>query len=187
MNLNSFPASENIYVRALFDQSIKRIAEALIAQKDIVDSHRPPTQADIDKFIVTSDDPEVQETLYTIKSLEDQLAGYKDWLDSYVKATLHSPANDDERQAARTKFNALKKTLIESLHSLGVVAADEGEQEVVRWVETFSSQIPKLNTNSNNHDLKAMRAWLQEHHPEAGIKSRGTIPLEWQEVYYKNN
>lgn len=187
MDVHNFPQSDSILVNALYQQKIKRRIEELDAQKRLVDSHRPPTQDDINRFILTTDDPEVTEVRQTVLSLKEQLAQYESWLDEYVRAALHSPANDDERQAARTKFNALKKQLSDSLHSLGVVAADEEEPEVVKWVTQFQENLPAINTKANTTNLKAMRKWLQENHPEAGIKSRGTIPLEWQEKYYAAN
>lgn len=187
MDTNDFPRTDSILVNALFEQKIRKRIVDLNQQKRIVDSHRPPTQADIDRFILTTDDPAITEPLDAVKFYEEKLANLKQHLQDYAMAALHSPANDDERQAARSRFNALKKQLIESLHSLGVVAADEEEPAVVEWVTNFQKNLPAINTKAATNDLKSMRKWLQEHHPEAGIKSRGTIPLEWQEKYYAAN
>lgn len=187
MNIWLFPETEAELLTVLWKQQIHPLFGEVFAQKKIVDSHRPPTQDDIETWIAKSDDPYVLKNLSYISKYESEIASIKCKLNELAIEALHSPANDDERKAARTKFNQLKNRLTASLHSLAHIAAEESQPHVVEWVETALTQVPKLNTTSNNHDLKRMREWLQENHPEAEIKSRGTIPLKWKKVYYNRS
>lgn len=187
MSIWLFPETSSELLPILWRQQVHPLLGELFAQKNIVDSHRPPTQDDIETWIAKSDDPHVLKQLARIEEMEGEIATIKLRLSELATEALHSPANDDERKAARSKFNQLKNRLTASLHSLAHIAAEESEPQVVEWVESALTQIPKLNTTSNNHDLKRMREWLQENHPEANIKSRGTIPLRWKQVYYNRS
>lgn len=184
MNIWLFPETDNYLLNQLWEQQIHTLFQSVFAQKKVVDSHRPPTQDDIDTHLAKSDNPKILQGLARLAQLESELATFRHHLNELALEELHSPANDDERKAERNRFNQLKNRLTASLHSLAHVAAQENEQKVVEWVETAFTQIPKLNTTSNNHDLKAMRKWLQENRPDLGIKSRGTIPLEAKQIYY---
>lgn len=183
-----FPQTSHMLMNALFVQQIRPLFNDTENAKAEVERHRPPTRDDIETFLAKSDDPYVTDRLRQIGQMEREAGLIREKLVEFAKEQLHSPANEDERKAARQKFNHLKKKLIASLHSLGHVAASENEQSVVEWVEIALGKVPKLSTSTvASHDLKAMRQWLQENHPEANIKSRGTIPLEWKQVYYSRN
>lgn len=187
MNIWLFPETDSELLSVLWQQQIHPLFGEVFAQKQIVDSHRPPTNDDIETWIAKSDDSDVLKKLSYISQLEGEIATIRCALNERAIEALHSPANDDERKAARSKFNQQKNRLTASLHSLAHIAAEESQTSVVKWVETALTQVPKLNTTSNNHDLKRMREWLQENHPEAEIKSRGTIPLKWKQVYYNRS
>lgn len=177
------PSTKSELIKVLWETNIKPLFHEVTNRKGIVDSHRPPTQDDIETYLAKSDNPRIVEAMSRYYRLEGELATYRHHLNELALEELHSPANDDEKKAARSSFNATRNKLIASLHSLGNIAATE-DTCIVEWVQSALTQVPKLNTISNNHDLKAMREWLQENHPEANIKSRGTIPLKWKQVYY---
>lgn len=187
MNIWLFPETDNALLKALWEQQVHSLLGELFAQKKVVDSHRPPTQDDLETWIAKSDKDFIRDAIKDIQLYQGYIDDLREWMLNEAKDALYSPTNDDERKAARTKFNQLKNRLTAGLHSMAHVAAQENQPDIVEWVESAMSQIPKLNTTSNNHDLKAMRTWLQENHPEANIKSRGTIPLEWKQVYYNRS
>lgn len=184
MTVQEFPKTDHTLINALWEQQVSKLFQELLQAKRTVDSHRPPTKTDIETFLAKSGDFFVVSRLNEIKEYERRIDELRSELSAFATDALHSPANEDERKAARTHFNQIKNKLTASLNSLAHIASHDGEHDIVTWVESALTQIPKLNTTSNNHDLKAMREWLQKHHPEAGIKSRGTIPLEWQRKYY---
>lgn len=187
MEVQPFPEVENELFGALWRQQIQPLFNKVNEAKTVVDSHRPPTQDELETWIAKSNEPAIDTILHEIGNLERQITNLREELNGWALAELHSPANEDEKKAARQTFNRLKNQLVNSLHSLAHIAASESEQKIVDWVDTALTQVPKLNTTSNNHDLKEMRQWLQTHHPEADIKSRGTIPLKWKQVYYNRS
>lgn len=186
MNVWLFPETDNVTLNTLWAQQIHPLFADVFRQKEVVDSHRPPTQDDIETFLAKSDDPRIIKAMARLAQMESEVATQRHALNEMALEELHSPANADEKKAARTAFNQLKNRLITGLHSLGHVAAHDGEQAVVEWIETALTQIPKLNTTSNNHDLKAMREWLKARYPDE-IKSRGTIPLKYKQIYYNRS
>lgn len=179
-----FPHTDHMLLNALWRQQIKPLFGDVLEAKVIVDRHRQPTKDEIETYIAKSDDPHIVKGLKQLGQMEREIALIRDNLDAIAREALHSPANEDERKAARQKFNRLKNSLVASLHSLGHVAASEGEQDVVDWVNTALENVPRLSTSPSGESLREMRKWLRAHHPEANIKSRGTIPLKWKQVYY---
>lgn len=187
MEVPQFPQTDNQGLWLMFNNHVSPLMRKITEQKKKVDSLRPPSKEDINTFLAGSDDARIVELLEELRQLTSRIDQIDEELDKLAKEELNSSANADEKAAARQLFNATKNNLTNSLYVLANVASHEGEQDIVNWVNTALEKVPRLANANKASDQKEMRTWLQEHHPEANIKSRGSIPKEWQTVYFNRD
>lgn len=179
-----FPSANDLVLQPILDELEKMFITTQKA-KEVIDSHREPTKDDLENWIAQSKDDGVKLLLEDIEYFEEEIAATYSKLTDLATEALQSSANGDERKAARSSYNAHKNKLVMGLHAFANIAAREGRHDLVMWVDKALAEVPKPLTARDN-DSKAMREWLQENHPEANIKSRGTIPLKWKSVYYNH-
>lgn len=183
-----FPQTENAGLVQLWEQIFPEL-EKLHAYRQQVMDLQPPTQGRISEFLATSDDPFVVQNFGKIRELENRIASIKQELENYAVKQLSNPGTQDERTAARKRFNSCKSHVQMMITSLASVASYYEDEEVIKFCNNLMESLPTISNpnRSSNTEFKAAREWLRENHPELNVGRRGKIPEEYLNLYYNRN
>lgn len=182
------PKTNNLGIEHLWQQ-IEPYLKSLSEHRQKVIELSPPTPGRISEFLATTKDEYVVDGLAQIRHYNQLIENVKKALDEYAYEKLNNPANNDERLAARQRFNSTKNKVVMMVNALAAVAAHEGEHEIVDFCTSLLDNLPKLSNpnKASNTDTKKAREWLQTNHPELNIGARGKISEEHLTLYYNRD